>query len=247
MRALRRSQVRLPRVDRVRAGGPVEEEQPRAVVDLVLQRPGLERHGLERDLLAGARAARPGRRPGRPASRRRSGRARSCSPRAPSRCGWTPRPQRCTARTCRGAPASSGAPRRRRRTPARPPPPGARPVRRSPGLTRIVATRSAASRTVASEVGSTRSPGVDSTAAGARTTSRTRPSHPELGLRPRRDPSLPAVTAGRPRPRAASPRPPATRRPCRWPHAGRRRRCRRAGRSRPRAGTAHRPAGWSGR
>ena len=55
----------------VRAGRAVEEQQPVAVVDLVLQRPRLERLGLERDLLAGAGQLAAYDDPARRASRRR--------------------------------------------------------------------------------------------------------------------------------------------------------------------------------
>ena len=168
----------------VRAGDPVEEQQPLAVVDLVLERAGLEGLGLDRDLGAACRAAGRDDDTRRPASRRRSGRGRSCSPRAAfslrldattsalqsTKVPWCWRVLGCaetsTQNTCAPTPTCGAA----------------RPTQ--PGETRIVATRSAASWTTSGAVGSTRSPTAASTSAGARTTSSTRPLDAELGLGP---------------------------------------------------------------
>ena len=81
------SQVDLALVDRVRAGDPVEEQQAGAVVDLVLQRPRLERRRSSAGPARRCPAARPRPPAGWPASRRRSGRAPTCSPPGPASTG----------------------------------------------------------------------------------------------------------------------------------------------------------------
>ena len=88
----------------------------------------------------------------------------------------------------------------------------ARPTQ--PGETRMVATRSAASCTVSGAVGSTASPTLDSTVAGARTTSETRPSTGRSCSvqRPTASSTYAEVTARRSPPRAGSPRRRARRR-----------------------------------
>ena len=127
-----RSQIDLPLVQRVCAGHPIEEQQPRTVVDLVLQRAGLEAVGGQLAPARRCRATRPPPPPGWRASRRRSGRAPTCSPRGPGASGSRTPPSRCTARTCRAPSPPSGARSRRPRTPAPTRRPAAPRDRRSP-------------------------------------------------------------------------------------------------------------------
>ena len=159
-----RLEVDLAGVQGVRAGDPVQEQQPVEVVDLVLERARLEGIGGRARAPPRCRAPRRGRPAGSPASRHRSGRAPTGSPpgRAPTGVACSTSGLASTSGAVTG-PRLGVAGHVEREHPQRPPRPAAPPARRSPATARWVASRSAARASTCGSSGSTSAEGVEST------------------------------------------------------------------------------------